>query len=80
MKKMINSIMYFYYKNICMKLRIKIEQKIFGTKKKQSKIQYYILKKYLQWIDGQCRHLCCFCEFRKDCSIIDDNYVGIKIE
>lgn len=45
-----------------------------------SKIKRWLYKKKLQWIEGQCRHLCCLCKFKKDCGIIEDNYVGIKIE
>ena len=63
-----------------MKMRLLIERFLFGTKLKQNKVQYFLLKKYYQWIAGQCRHLCCFCEFRKQCTINEDNYLGVNID
>lgn len=63
-----------------MKMRLLIDKILFGTVKKSNKIQKFITKKYLQWIEGQCRHLCCFCDFKHECGIIEDNYVGIDVD
>lgn len=62
------------------KIVLKIERILYGTKLKQNKIQKFLYKKYLQWINGQCRHLCCFCDFKHECDIIEDNYIGYTID
>ena len=63
-----------------MKIRSLIEKILFVNFKNPNKFQKFMTKKHFQWIEGQCRHLCCLCEFKKECGIIDDNYVGIDVD
>lgn len=63
-----------------MKIRSLIEKILFNNFKNPNKFKKFLMKKYYQWIDGQCPHLCCLCEFKKVCDILDDNYVGIDVD